>query len=191
MVSEKINSKHVCIIGAGPSGLVSARELRKEGHTVMVLEQNHDVGGQWLYEARVENEDPLGKITPLRVHSSIYASLRLTSPREIMGFTDFPFVAKKGRDMRRFPGHNELLGYLKDFCHWFGLKDLIRFDTRVEHVGMVDNAESGKDMKWVVRSKETKREKLKEEIFDAVVVASGHYSQPRLPSIRGEYSCSL
>ena len=186
MVSEKINSKHVCVIGAGPSGLVSARELRKEGHTIAVLEQNHDVGGQWLYDPRVEYEDALGRMTPLRVHSSIYASLRLTSPREIMGFTDFPFVAKKGRDMRRFPGHNELLAYLKDFCQWFGLKELIRFNTRVEHVGMLDIAEFEKNMKWVVRSRETKGEKVKEEIFDAIVVATGHYSQPRLPSIRGE-----
>ncbi|ONK75766.1 uncharacterized protein A4U43_C03F20310 [Asparagus officinalis] len=185
MVSEKTNSKHVCVIGAGPSGLVSARELRNEGHFVVVLEQNHDVGGQWLYDHRVEHEDALGRLNPLRVHSSIYNSLRLTSPREIMGFTDFPFVAKKGRDMRRFPGHNELLLYLKDFCQRFGLRELIRFNTRVEHVGMVDIPEFRKGMKWVVRFKNTKSEKAKEEIFDAVVVATGHYSQPRLPSIRG------
>ncbi|XP_023921999.2 flavin-containing monooxygenase FMO GS-OX-like 9 [Quercus suber] len=185
MVSVRTQSKHVCVIGAGPSGLVAARELRKEGHSVVVLEQNHDVGGQWLYDSNVEVEDPLGRNTFLKVHSSIYNSLRLTSPREIMGFTDFPFLVKKGRDMRRFPGHKELFLYLKDFCEWFGLREMIRFNTRVEYVGLLDSEAIGKDLRWVVRSKEKKTEKVVEEVFDAVVVATGHYSQPRLPSIKG------
>ncbi|KAG5522769.1 hypothetical protein RHGRI_034797 [Rhododendron griersonianum] len=185
MVSDRSQpSKNVCVIGAGPSGLVAARELRKEGHNVVVFEQSHDVGGQWLYDPNVEVEDPLGRETSLNVHSSIYASLRLTSPREIMGFTDFPFLVKKGRDMRRFPGHGELLMYLSDFCAFFGLREMIRFNTKVEYVGMLDYGEFGKDLRWVVRSKEKKCEKMVEEVFDAVVVATGHYSKPRLPSIR-------
>ncbi|KAF3437589.1 hypothetical protein FNV43_RR20345 [Rhamnella rubrinervis] len=187
MVSERYISKNVCVIGAGPSGLVAARELRKEGHLAVVLEQNHDIGGQWLYDPNVEGEDPLGRNSFLEVHSSMYASLRLASPREIMGFTDFPFSVKKGRDMRRFPGHKELLLYLNDFVEWFGLRDLIRFNTKVEYVGMVDCGVVGKDLKWVVRSREKKstEKAVVEEVFDAVVVASGHYSHPRLPSIKG------
>ncbi|KAL4633589.1 hypothetical protein ACB092_04G132900 [Castanea dentata] len=185
MVSVRTQSKRVCVIGAGPSGLVAARELSKEGHSAVVLEQTHDVGGQWLYDPNVEVEDPLGRNTFLKVHSSIYNSLRLTSPREIMGFTDFPFLVKKGRDMRRFPGHKELFLYLKDFCEWFGLREMIRFNTRVEYVGLLDSEAIGKDLRWVVRSKEKKTEKVVEEVFDAVVVATGHYSQPRLPSIKG------
>lgn len=186
MVSETAHSKNVCVIGAGPSGLVAARELRKEGHKVVVLEQNHDVGGQWLYdEKNVEGEDPLGRNPFLKVHSSVYNSLRLASPREIMGFTDFPFLMKKGRDMRRFPSHVELLMYLKDFCEWFGLRDMIRFNTRVDYVGMLDYSVCRNDLKWVVRSKEKNSDKMVEEVFDAVVVATGHYSQPKLPSIKG------
>ncbi|KAK3042693.1 hypothetical protein RJ639_000751 [Escallonia herrerae] len=185
MVSEKYASKNVCVIGAGPSGLVAAREIRKEGQNVVVLEQNHDIGGQWLYDPKVEDEDPLGKGTTLKVHSSMYDSLRLTSPREIMGYTDFPFVVKKGRDMRRFPGHNELLLYFKDFTECFGLREMVRFNTRVEYVGMLDYAEFGKKLRWVVKSKEKNSEEVVEEVFDAVVVATGHYSQPRLPAIRG------
>ncbi|XP_028948991.1 flavin-containing monooxygenase FMO GS-OX-like 9 isoform X2 [Malus domestica] len=187
MASETYQSKNVCVIGAGPSGLVAARELRNEGHRVVVLEQNHDVGGQWLYDPNVEGEDPLGRAPTLKVHSSLYTSLRLMLPREIAGFTDFPFAVKKGRDMRRFPGHTELLLYLKDFCDWFGLRELIRFNTRVSYVGMLDGDHAGgcKDLKWVVRSVEKKTEIFVEEVFDAVVVASGHYSKPRLPSIKG------
>lgn len=188
MVSERNVSKNVCVIGGGPSGLVAARELRKEGHKVVVFEQNHDLGGQWLYDAQVEGEDPLGRTNLLKVHSSIYASLRLISPREIMGFSDFPFITKKGRDQRRFPGHEELLSYLRDFCDFFRLREMIKFNTRVEYVGMVnDDHEVGSNTRWIVKSKEKKggNEKVVEQVFDAVVVASGHYSHPRLPQIKG------
>ncbi|KAL6218035.1 hypothetical protein ACLB2K_011252 [Fragaria x ananassa] len=158
---ESYQSKSVCVIGAGPSGLVAARELKKEGQRVVVLEQNHDVGGQWLYDPNVEGEDPLGRNTTSlttthnshhKVHSSVYSSLRLGSPREIMAFTDFPFSVKKGRDSRRFPGHRELLLYLQDFCDWFGLRDFIRFNTRVAYVGMLDHVEGCQDLRWLVKS---------------------------------------
>lgn len=187
MVSETNQSKNVCVIGAGPAGLVAAREIRKEGHKVIVLEQNHDIGGQWLYDDKnIEGEDPLGRNSFLKVHSSIYNSLRTQSPREVMGFTDFPFSTKKGRDMRRFPGHVEILMYLKDFCEWFGLREMIRFNTRVNYVGMLDDYRvCGNNLKWVVRSKEKDCDKVVEEVFDAVVVATGHYAQPKLPSIKG------
>ncbi|KAL8042329.1 hypothetical protein ABFX02_09G044000 [Erythranthe guttata] len=187
MVYERNSSKKVCVIGAGPAGLVAARELRKEGHDVVVMEQSHDVGGQWLYNPKVKEENPLGQdCNFLKVHSSIYASLRLTSPREIMGFTDFPFVVKKGRDTRRFPGHKELFFYLHDFCERFGLREMIRFNTRVENVEMLDNLVLGKDLKWVVKSKAEKAAVVVvEEVYDAVVVATGHYSKPRLPTIKG------
>lgn len=200
VLEENVNlvSKHVCVVGAGSSGLVAARELRKEGHDVVVLEQKHDIGGQWLYDPNVEDEDPLGKGTFPKVHSSIYASLRVASPREIMGFSDFPFIEKEGGDCRRFPGHGEVLEYLRDFCEWFGLRDMIRFNTRVEYVGMLNfkgNGDDNEELKWIVRSIKGKKDDdeeeeeevaaAAEEVFDAVVVANGHYSEPFLPTIKG------
>ncbi|KAK8918365.1 Flavin-containing monooxygenase FMO GS-OX-like 9 [Platanthera zijinensis] len=183
-----MNSKRVCVIGAGPSEQVSARELRKEGHSIVVLEQKHDVGEQWLCKQNVESEEAMANLTnPSKVHSSVYESLRLTSPREIMGFTDFPFVARKGRDVRRFPGHRELLLYLQDFCTWFEKKKMIRFNTWVGNVGTedADHADHHYSMRWVVRAKELGTGFLTEEIFDVFVVANGHYSASRLSIING------
>ena len=88
--------------------MVAARELRKEGHIVVVHEQNHDVGGQWLCHPNVEDEDPLGRGAILKDHSNIYASLRIFSPRKIMGFTDFPFRVTEAGDSRRFPSHKAM-----------------------------------------------------------------------------------
>ncbi|KAG9439742.1 hypothetical protein H6P81_019907 [Aristolochia fimbriata] len=190
MVSEDHRKQYccrsVCVIGGGPSGLVSARELKKEGHSVVVFEQRSDVGGQWLYEPVVGDDGDDDEEE--EVHSSVYASLRLTSSREIMGFSDFPFRPKKGRDGRRFPGHGELYSYLRDYCDWFGLREHMRFNTKVEYVGMLDKSYNSGDtpaadnLKWVVRAVEKKTNKLIEQVYDAVVVATGHYSHPRLPT---------
>ncbi|KAF8732944.1 hypothetical protein HU200_015295 [Digitaria exilis] len=190
--------KTVCVVGAGMSGLAAARELRRVGLAVTVMEQCSDVGGQWLYDPRTDADDPLGATAPVKVHSSVYASVRLLTPRELMGFSDFQFVPRPGRDARRFPGHRELYHYLKDFCAAFGLADSIRLNTKVVRVAMAPPpppACSGSGgYKWLVRSRHVEpggKEGVaveEEEVFDAVVVANGHYSQPRLPSIKGMYT---
>ncbi|KAF7078117.1 LOW QUALITY PROTEIN: hypothetical protein CFC21_082598 [Triticum aestivum] len=194
MVSDDIKIKplqrhKVCVIGAGMAGLASARELRREGHGVTVLEQSGDVGGQWLYDPRVDGDDLLGAAEPpVKVHGSMYASLRLISARENMGFTDFQFAPKDGLDGRRFPGHREVYLYLKDFCDAFGLMESVRLNTSVVRVAPA----AGPTLRWTVRSVDLGKcdgdgagEVEEEEVFDAVVVANGHYSQPRLPSIPG------
>ncbi|GLJ12945.1 hypothetical protein SUGI_0201290 [Cryptomeria japonica] len=213
MVSQKTckyKKWKLCVIGAGPAGLIAARELSREGHSVTVYEQNHDVGGIWLYDPRVENDDPLGLNPHRKVHSSLYASLRLNSSRETMGFSDYPFVVKEGRDGRRFPGHRELFLYLKDFARDFNLLPLINFNTWVEYVGMLCEEDenggrrlwspevgkiNGKNVKWVVRSKrklvsleEFESEEVVEQIFDGVVVCNGHYTQPRIAQIPGMHT---
>ncbi|KAJ6714633.1 DIMETHYLANILINE MONOOXYGENASE [Salix viminalis] len=109
-----------------------------------------------------------------------------------MGFKDYPFIAKndKKRDHRRFPGHREVLLYLQDFASEFGIEEIVRFDTEVVHVGPVkDNIG-----KWIVRSKRKIRDDVREvgfgfdvdeEIYDAVVICNGHYTEPRIAQIPG------
>ncbi|KAJ6946505.1 flavin-containing monooxygenase-related family protein [Populus alba x Populus x berolinensis] len=185
-------SRHVAVIGAGAAGLVSARELRREGHDVVVFERDNQVGGTWVYNPQVE-PDPLS-LDPNRriIHSSLYSSLRTNLPREVMGFKDYPFIAKndKKRDQRRFPGHREVVLYLQDFASEFGIEEMVRFDTEVVHVGPVEDNIG----KWIVRSKrkisDDDREvsfgfDVDEEIYDAVVICNGHYTEPRIAQIPG------
>ncbi|KQJ97746.1 hypothetical protein BRADI_3g32990v3 [Brachypodium distachyon] len=173
-------SLRLAVVGAGAAGLVAARELRREGHAPVVFERAAAVGGTWLY-ASPSHADPLGAAA---THSSLYASLRTNLPREVMGFLDFPFTAPKlsspaaAIDARRFPGHREVLRYLEDFARRFDLCDLVRFETEV--VGVRREA-SGR---WAVTSKKLgEKGELDEEIYDAVVVCNGHYTEPRVASI--------
>lgn len=182
----QLQPKNVCVVGAGMAGMAAARELRREGHTVTVMEQSADVGGQWLYDPRTDGEDPLGATEPVRVPGSMYACLRLISPRETMGFSDFQFLPRHGvagRDPRRYPVHREMYCYLRDFCDAFGLLDAVRLNTRVLRVAMAMPTSSTRQ--WEVRSVHLGDGNEKEEVFDAVVVATGHYSQPKLPNIKG------
>ncbi|XP_047064513.1 flavin-containing monooxygenase FMO GS-OX-like 8 [Lolium rigidum] len=184
----QLQSKNVCVVGAGMAGMAAARELRREGHAVTVMEQSADVGGQWLYDPRTDGDDPLGATVPVRVPGSMYACLRLISPREAMGFSDFQFLPRHGvagRDPRRYPVHQEMYCYLRDFCDAFGLMDAVRLSTRVLRVAEAVPTSSSSTRQWAVRSVHLGDGKEKEEVFDSVVVATGHYSQPKLPRIKG------
>lgn len=60
------------VIGAGAAGLVTARELLREGHQVTVFEQNETIGGIWNYQEQCEEDDLLGRDPDRRhVHSSM------------------------------------------------------------------------------------------------------------------------
>ncbi|RRT74719.1 hypothetical protein B296_00032001 [Ensete ventricosum] len=177
-------SRHVAVIGAGAAGLAAARELRREGHSVVVFERSAAVGGTWIYTPSAES-DALG-LNPLRevVHSSLYDSLRTNLPRECMGFLDYPFSSRRSRaggDPRRFPGHREVLCYLQDFAREFDLYGLVRFRTEVALM------ERNNDGRWQVNSRRSGVAGCdgddENEVFDGVIVCNGHYTEPRIADI--------
>jgi len=187
--ATSLTSRHVAVIGAGAAGLVAARELWREGHQVVVFEKDSQIGGTWVYTPQVET-DPLGlESTRHIVHTSLYKSLRTNLPRESMGFMDYPFVTRagEGSDPRRFPGHAEVLKYLQDFAREFGIEEMVRFECEVVSVEMVDNE------KLKVKCKRMRPDggggdDLLDEVFDAVVVCNGHFTQPRIAEIPGIFS---
>ena len=173
----------VAVIGAGVAGLAAARELHREGHRVVVLEKRHSLGGTWLYDSRVDS-DPLS-LDPARavVGTSLYHSLRTNLPRQIMGFLDYPFAKRIHGDQRTFPGHEEVLWFLNEFADEFQLRELIRFCTEVVRA---ERAE-GRNDEWVVesRSRGSESAKVVREVYDAVVVCNGHYTEPHLVEVPG------
>lgn len=62
---------NIAIIGAGPSGLVSAKQSIASGHNVTVFEQSEEIGGVWVYT------DEVGKNKyGANVHTAMYKGLR-------------------------------------------------------------------------------------------------------------------
>ncbi|KAI4323506.1 hypothetical protein L6164_023104 [Bauhinia variegata] len=171
-------SVKVAVIGAGVSGLSTARELQREGHQVVVFEKNHRIGGIWVYDPKTDS-DPLS-IDPSReiVHTSLYRSLRTNLPRPLMGFLDYPFSKEETGDRRTYPGHEEVLRFLDKFAKEFGLHSLIRFNTEVVRVEQVNG-------EWVVESKTRglfRNEKRLKRLLSARVTIPNQDSQ-RFPVV--------
>jgi thioredoxin reductase len=156
------------IVGAGAAGLAAASVLKIE-HDIVVFEQEEKLGGLWNYR-----DDP--------EKGALYPTLRTNLPRQLMAFWDFPFENDSpdstGDD---FPGHQTVLNYLTAFTNYKDLDSLIRFDTRVKSIQPPVRLAS----KWKLV---TYRDET--EFFDAVVIANGHYDQPRFPEISGIQSFS-
>ena len=162
----------VAVIGAGAAGLATAAELLRERHAVTVFEIGAEVGGTWVYTEETEAEAPFD--TPNnRILGSMYDSLRTNLPRNIMSFDDYPFDSRGGGDdtWPMFPGHKEVLTYLRRFAQNRNLLQHIRFKTPVDEVEYIEPT-------W----------RVNHEVFDAVAVCNGHYSEPDMPAIEGASS---
>lgn len=64
-----------------------------------------------------------------------YESLRVNLPRQVMSFSDFPFIPAAipggSKDARWYPHHTEVQAWLERFAETFGLLDVIQFRRRV------------------------------------------------------------
>ena len=178
----------VAVVGAGAAGLVAARELLRAGLDVAVFEKSARAGGTWAYDPRAD-ADPLSRDpgAPGAVHGSLYASLRTNLPRELMGFSDFPLAGRVfAGDSRAFPGHREVLAFLDAFAAESGVAARVRLRAEVLRVRPLGE---GQGERWAVAWRGEDGE-VAEEVFDAVVVCSGHCTVPLVPQIRGTI-CSL
>lgn len=104
-----------CIVGAGPSGLCMAAELRRRGIVYDHFEKHTRLGGVW------EIENP---------GSPMYQSAHLISSKTMSGFWDFPFPAS----YPDYPRHDQVLAYLKAYAAYHELEPGIQFSKTVEEV---------------------------------------------------------
>ena len=163
----------VAVIGAGASGLVSARECLRQDFEVVVFEANEALGGVWVFNETVE-DDLLGQRSSEPIHSSMYASLRTNIPRDLMAFSDYTFDSQGGGkdEWERFPHHTCVRHYLENFADEYDVSACIRYSSRVTQVLRDGNL-------WRVSTEDAS------EKFDAVAVCNGHYAKPRMPSLAG------
>jgi hypothetical protein len=96
-----------------------------------------------------------------------------------MGISDYPFGNQANG--RVFPGHADVLKFIEDFACDFGLGELIRLGSEVIRVERVDSVNSDE---WVVESRSSQLGSMV-EVYHAVVICNGHYTEPRLAAISG------
>ncbi|SDD49389.1 flavin-containing monooxygenase [Nocardioides lianchengensis] len=149
----------VCIIGAGCSGITTAKRLADHGIAYDQFELSDDVGGNWYFR------NPNGR-------SAVYESLHIDTSTTRLEFEDFPAPA----DYPHFPHHTLIHAYFRDYVDHFGLRDAITFRTGVERA--VRTASGGWDV--TLSTGETRR-------YTDLVVANGHHWKPRLPDYPGHF----
>ena len=153
-------SKRVAVIGAGPSGLVTIKELVDEGHDPTCYERAAGLGGVFRFDER---------------EGVVWESCRLTSSGLLMAFSDFPAEAGEAAHM----SVGAYVQYLARYCETFDLSRRIRFGTTVESV--TQEPDGG----WRVRS--AGRDGTRhEERYDAIAVCSGLNQSSHLPHVPGQ-----
>src|SRR5438105_1155408 len=137
----------VCVVGAGPCGLATLKNLLAAGLTnVVCYDESDAIGGNWVFRDDTDR-------------SSVYFSTHIISSKKLSEFEDYPMPA----DYPDFPSHRQLRAYFDGYAARFELEPYVRLRTRVEHVAL------GTDGRWAV-----KLSGGGQELFDYLFVCSGH-----------------
>lgn len=151
-------TKRICVVGAGPCGLTTIKQLLDEGHEVVCFDKNPDLGGIWVRHPGDSDQ------------AKAFDNLMLTISMKLMAYSDHPF--KGGRVFYSRP---QYLDYLKEYANTFGLVDCIRFDSLVTDI---ERRADG----WAVTVRRTGVDMAEEleqtEEFDAVAICSGPFKTP-------------
>ncbi|MEU3342628.1 NAD(P)-binding domain-containing protein [Streptomyces sp. NPDC006668] len=119
MGAEIQPTPRVAVVGAGPSGLIMARQLKNSGVDFVVYERHSDVGGIW------DPENP---------GSPVYESAHFISSKYTSGFYGFPMPDS----FPDYPGYKLLRDYIRDFASAYGLYDHVKLGTGVAKASLVD-----------------------------------------------------
>uniref|UniRef100_A0A8R1DKB1 Flavin-containing monooxygenase n=1 Tax=Caenorhabditis japonica TaxID=281687 RepID=A0A8R1DKB1_CAEJA len=156
-------NKKVAVIGSGASGLPSIRHGLLYGADVTCFEASDDVGGLWRYKSHETNE------------SSVMKTTVINTSKEMTSYSDFP----PKENLANFMHNTEMLNYLKGYAEHHGLMKHIKLRHKVLNVERSKNYDN--DGTWKI-TYETPEGKTQEEIFDGVLVCSGHHAIPHWPT---------
>lgn len=174
-------SIRVAIIGAGPSGLAQLRAFQS-AHAkgavmpnVVCFEKQADWGGMWNYTWRTgldEHGEP--------VHGSMYRYLWSNGPKECLEFADYSFDEHFGRPISSYPPREVLWDYIQGRVRKAGVRHYIRFNTAVKQVTFDHGTRE-----FTVTAHDYGLQQSVTQVFDYVIVASGHFSTPHVPEFEG------
>ncbi|KAF6841056.1 pyridine nucleotide-disulfide oxidoreductase [Colletotrichum musicola] len=158
-------AKRVCIIGAGPSGLVAAKTLihnhraRHDIFEVTIFDAQKRIGGLWPSR----RDDAAGLVHPLMLANQSKHTVQFSDLAWAPEDPELPRAWQVGRYLERY-----LERYVAPSAE-------VKLGHRVVKAELVD------DRKWTVtvRSEETGEETTRD--FEYLLVASGFFGKPIIP----------
>jgi len=157
----------VCVVGAGPAGLVATKTLCAAGLEVDCFELSPEIGGHWVID------NPNGR-------SAAYRSLETNTTLAMSRLSDFAMPA----DWPDFPGHALVREWFESYVDAFGFRE--RIARRSEVVSARPQSPSG----WLVSVRGADGAQA-ERRYDALIACSGNYWHPRRPAIPGTFEGEL
>jgi cation diffusion facilitator CzcD-associated flavoprotein CzcO len=145
------------IVGAGISGLVTAKTFLEEGFDVTLFEQEDELGGVWARSRR-------------------YPGLATQNPRDTYAFSDFPMPAS----YPDWPSGEQVQAYLAAYADRFGVTPHLRLGTRVVRAEPRLGGLAG----WRVQVEDAAGGARAEDV-DWLVVCNGVFSAPLVPDLPG------
>ncbi|MGO4124968.1 NAD(P)-binding domain-containing protein [Inquilinus sp. YAF38] len=171
----------VAVIGAGPSGLAQLRAFQSAAQKgaeipeIVCFEKQADWGGLWNYTWRT-GLDEYGE----PVHGSMYRYLWSNGPKECLEFADYSFEEHFGKPIASYPPRAVLWDYIKGRVEKANVRPWVRFSTPVRMVRFDADTKM-----FTVTAHNRIEDRMYDEEFDYVVVASGHFSTPNVPQFEG------
>lgn len=163
----------ILILGAGASGLVSAKALQFEGFTnITIFERRQDIGGVWLFDDDLD-KSPISRKDAQKFPSPMYDNLVGNIWYKLLELESHKFPS----GTPPFPTRQMMQAYLEDYA--LELRPIIKLCTNVQSI-----TKHGEE--WRVNAAETFHPfKCTEQKFKAVLLACGIYDTPDDPPIPG------
>ena len=162
MTLPRVCLPRVCLIGAGTSGLITAKVLKDHDIPFDCFERGSGLGGLW----RFQNDNGM---------STCYRSLHINTSKRMMELSDFKFLP----EIAEYPSHGEILSEFERYADTFDLRQHIAFNTTVEHCQR--ESEGG----WSIRISGPGG--IEEHRYDFLMVANGHHWDPRMADFPGSF----
>ncbi|GFS52772.1 dimethylaniline monooxygenase 2 [Nephila pilipes] len=162
--------KRIAVIGGGFAGIGALMCLKELGvFEPVCFEKTSNHGGTWCY--RESSSDGVPSIMPTTV---------INNSKEMGAFSNYP----PRKEFNNFMKHHELYQYISDLA---AEKDILRFIQLNTEVMLVKrSSDYEKSGKWVVTVRNTVTEEVTSDVYDGVMVCTGHFNRPKLPTYPGQ-----
>jgi cation diffusion facilitator CzcD-associated flavoprotein CzcO len=150
--------KLIGIIGAGISGLATAKAFREQGYDVLILEKAGALGGVWC-------------------KSRFYVGVATQTTKNEYAFSDFPMPA----DYPEWPSGTQVNAYMENYAAHFDILKDVQFFTEVLDMRYEED-------KWTVHTRHTQEDIFQSYTFDFVAVCTGTFHEKYIPAYPGMQS---